>query len=104
MTRRRDFRARPVSAQVDLTGQLSNPGLALRRMLDIGFARVRTPGGPPSTESGPRQKQVRLSEEEQAELVARHEAGAFKKELARAYGIHMETVRAIIKRHGDRHP
>lgn len=43
------------------------------------------------------QKQVRLSEEQQAELVARHEAGVFKKELARVYGIHVETVQAIIR-------
>jgi hypothetical protein len=42
---------------------------------------------------------VRLSAEVQAELVARHEAGAFKNELARAYGIHVATVRAIIARH-----
>jgi len=34
----------------------------------------------------------------EAELVARHEAGALKKELARTYGIHVETVRAIIRR------
>lgn len=44
------------------------------------------------------QKQVRLSRQQQAELVQRHRDGAFKKELARAYGIHVETVRAIIRR------
>lgn len=45
-----------------------------------------------------KQRQVRLSGQQQAELAARHEAGAFKKELARIYGIHVGTVRAIIKR------
>jgi DNA-directed RNA polymerase specialized sigma24 family protein len=45
------------------------------------------------------QQQVRLSDTQQAELVQRHLDGAFKKELARAYGVHVETVRAIIRRH-----
>ncbi len=45
-----------------------------------------------------RQRQVRLSDEQKAELVQRHRDGAFKKELARSYGIHVETVRAIIER------
>ncbi|NHA01945.1 hypothetical protein G5V59_26195 [Nocardioides sp. W3-2-3] len=44
------------------------------------------------------QKQVRLSDAQRAELVERHRAGAFKKELAREYGIYVETVRAIIRR------
>lgn len=45
------------------------------------------------------QKQVRLSPYQQEELVRRYRGGAFKIELARAYGIRVETVRAIIKRH-----
>ena len=45
-----------------------------------------------------RQKHVRLSDTQQRELVQRHRDGAFKKELARVYGIHVETVRAIIRR------
>lgn len=57
--------------------------------------RARVAGGPIA-----QQKQVRLSDTQQAELVRRHRDGAFKKELARAYGIHVETVRAIIKRRG----
>lgn len=84
---------------VDLTGQLSNPCPALRRMLDTTYPQVSSLGEVPSTESRPRQKQVRLSQEEQVELVARHKEDAFKRELARAYGVHVETVRAIIKRH-----
>jgi len=39
---------------------------------------------------------VDLSAEAQRELVDRHAAGAAKKALARAYGVHVETVRAII--------
>ncbi|WP_460599459.1 hypothetical protein [Flexivirga lutea] len=50
------------------------------------------------------QRQVRLSDEQQAELVSRHREGAFKKELARAYGIHVETVRAIVKRRAALYP
>lgn len=45
-----------------------------------------------------KQKQVRLSEQQQTELVERYRNGALQKELARAYGIHVETVRAIIRR------
>lgn len=45
-----------------------------------------------------KQQQVRLSDTKKAELVQRHRDGAFKKELARAYGIHVETVRAIIRK------
>ena len=49
----------------------------------------------------PQQQHIRLSDSQQAELVQRHRDGAFKKELARAYGIHVETVRAIICRAGS---
>jgi hypothetical protein len=38
----------------------------------------------------------------QAELVERHRDSAFKKELARAHGVHAETVRAITRRHAHR--
>lgn len=55
-------------------------------------------GADPSTRHTDHQQQVRLSRQQQDELVERHWAGAFKKELARAYGVHVETVRAIIGR------
>jgi DNA-directed RNA polymerase specialized sigma24 family protein len=58
----------------------------VRRTSDVGAPRAT------------KQQQVRLSDAQQAELVERHREGAFKKELARAYGIHVETVRAIIRR------
>lgn len=45
------------------------------------------------------QRQVRLWGHVQAELVERYLAGGFKKELARIYGVHVETVRAITARH-----
>lgn len=67
-------------------------------MPDTTFPQVRSPDEPPGAKSAPRQKQVRLSEEQQAELVARYRAGALQKEFAQAYGVHVETVRAIIKR------
>lgn len=56
--------------------------------------RSGSDGSPPT-----RQRQVRLTGDPQAELVSRHREGAFKEELARAIGIHVETVRAIIQRH-----
>lgn len=42
------------------------------------------------------QRQVRLADRDRVELVERYQAGVFTKEYARAYGIHVETVRAII--------
>lgn len=68
-------------------------------MLASVSSQVRTPEGPSRAESAPRQKQIRLSDRQQAELLERYEAGAFKKEPARLYGIHVETVRAIVRRH-----
>lgn len=67
---------------MDLTGQLSNPWPRTREV-----ARHHVPAGQVArraarARSAPRQKQVRLSEEQQAELVARHKAGALQKELA----------------------
>jgi len=43
----------------------------------------------PEFEPGSRQKQVRVSDRQQAELVERYQAGAFKRELARTYGVHV---------------
>lgn len=45
------------------------------------------------------QRQLRLSRQQKDELVLRHRAGTFEKELARVYRIHVETVRAIIRTH-----
>jgi DNA-directed RNA polymerase specialized sigma24 family protein len=84
---------------VDLSGQLSNLSPALLRMLDGKKSQVSRGSAAPTGRQVP-QKQVRLSAAQQAELVQRHRDGAFKRELARAYGIHVETVRAIVKRHG----
>jgi len=86
-----------LSAQVDLTGHLSNPCPARLRLLDSLLPRIGD-GCTGTAQTWPRQKQVRLSPEQQAALVARYEAGAFNKKLARIYGIHVETVRATIWR------
>lgn len=78
---------------VALLGQLSKPSAEVRRLLDSALSQVRSTvdvGRPTST----KQKQVRLSDTQRAELVQRHRDGAPKKELARVYGIHVETVRA----------
>lgn len=50
--------------------------------------------------SATRQRQVHLSDERQAELVARFEAGATQRELSDAYGVHRATVASILARHG----
>lgn len=67
-------------------------------MLASASSQVGTNGVAPEAESGSRQKQVRLSDRQQVELVERYQAGAFKKELARIYGILVETAWAIIRR------
>lgn len=66
-------------------------------MLEGKKAQVRRRSATPTGGSGP-QKQVRLSRRQQEELVQRHREGTFKKELARVYGVHVVTVRAIIRR------
>ena len=83
--------------RVELTGQLSNLCPAAERMLAKKKSQVSRTLATPRPQAQ-RQKHVRLSDAQRAELVARHRDGAFKKELARAYGIHVETVRAIIRR------
>lgn len=45
------------------------------------------------------QKQVRLSGQQQEELVHRYRAGALQRELAAIYGIERRTVMAILRRH-----
>lgn len=69
------------------------------RMLMAANPQVRTASVAPRLDVRG-QNQVRLSDIQRAELVQRHRDGAFKKELARVYGVHVETVRAIIRRHG----
>lgn len=82
---------------MDLTGQLSNPSYELLDLLSITSPQVTATSNvsaPPRT----RQRQVRLSGQQREELVARHRAGALQRELAVTYGVHIETVRAIIRR------
>lgn len=64
-------------------------------------SQIRVFDAAPVFEPGSRQKQVRLSDRQQAELVERYQADAFKRELTRTYGVHVETVRAIIRRRSD---
>src|SRR4051794_38545363 len=56
-------------------------------MLPAAWSRVTMTDGPARAESRPRQKHVLLSQRHQAEIVERYEAGAFKQERARIYGI-----------------
>lgn len=66
------FRLKPTL--VDLTGQLSNPSVALQRMLDGKKSQVRRTSTV-SAASPAKQQQVRLSDSQQAELVRRHHEG-----------------------------
>jgi DNA-directed RNA polymerase specialized sigma24 family protein len=64
-------------------------------------AAVALAGYHPMTEvSGVvKQRQRRLTLEQQSEVVRRYEAGAQMNYLAQHYGVHRSTVSAILKRH-----
>lgn len=96
-TKTRTDPVRVFVSRVDLSGQLSNPSPSLLRLLRVTKHQVRSAVDEAEGPT-PRQQQVRLSDTQRIELIQRHRQGAFKKELARAYGIHVETVRAIIRR------
>ena len=90
---------------VGLSGQLSNPGPPLLRLLRLnrdGEVASALAVGPPITAiSGViKQKQRRLTLEQQAEVVCRYQAGAQMNYLAQHYGVHRQTVSAILRRHG----
>jgi len=90
---------------VALTGQLSNPYAPLLRLLRLNRgdeAAVALAVGRPMTpvSGGVKQKQRRLTLEEQTEVVRRYQAGAQMNYLAQHYQIHRRTVSAILKRHG----
>jgi len=82
---------------VDLTGQLSNPPTQIVWLVENAKSQVRA-RVTALVASSQRQKQVHLSRQQREELVVRRQAGALQRELAAAYGIHVETVRAIIRR------
>ena len=90
---------------VGLSGQLSNPGPPLLRLLrlnrDDEVAVALAVGRPMTKVSGVvKQKQRRLTLKQQSEVVRRYQAGAQMKYLAQHYRIHRRTVSAILKRHG----
>jgi len=83
---------------VELSGQLSKPSAAVRKLLKTASPQIRrhpAASAPPP----PRIPQVRLSRQQQLELVQRYRAGALRRELAEAYGVSTGTVSNIIKRH-----
>src|SRR5664280_1793449 len=92
---------------VALTGQTSNPGAPLLRLLRLnrddeaaGALAVGRPITAMTAVSGVvKQAQRRLTPEQQHELVRRYEAGAQMSYLAQHYGVHRSTVSAILKRH-----
>jgi predicted DNA-binding protein YlxM (UPF0122 family) len=73
----------------------------LRLNRDDEVAVALAVGRPMTAVSGViKQKQRRLTLEQQAEVVYRYQAGAQMNYLAEHYGIHRQTVSAILKRHG----
>jgi len=68
-------------------------------MLDGSKSQVRRSATRSVSPSFTKQSAPALWDAQQAELVRRHRHGAFKKQLAPAYGVHVPTVRAIIRRH-----
>ena len=90
---------------VALTGQTSNPGAPLMRLLRLNRgdeAAVALAVGRPTTEVSGVIKQIqrRLTLEQQSEVVRRYQAGAQMSYLAKHFGVHRSTVSAILKRHG----
>jgi transposase-like protein len=85
---------------VDLTRQLSNPRVPLRRLADLDLRTDASPTGQPDrTGSGsPRAIHRRLQPQELADLAAAYEAGATTHELAARFGIHRNTVSAHLER------
>lgn len=85
---------------VELMGPLSNASSALlsllRGTIDPTPRLMTTRLSGTST---PVQKQRRLEQATQKELVARYQTGDLMTELAKRYGIHRRTVSAILKRH-----
>ncbi|MHB1474983.1 MAG: hypothetical protein ACYCV4_15450 [Dermatophilaceae bacterium] len=84
---------------------MSNPGAPLLRLLrlnrDDEVAVALAVGRPMTVVSGVvKQKQRRLTLEQQAEVVRCYQAGEQMNYLAKHYGIHRSTVSAILKRHG----
>lgn len=72
----------------------------LRLNRDDEAAVALAVGRPMTTVSGVvKQVQRRLTLEQQAEVVRRYQAGAQMKYLAQHYGVHRQTVSAILKRH-----
>lgn len=85
-------------------GQLSNPPAPLLHLVtgSLGRPLEDLPGLPAvrGRTPAPAQRQRRLQQPEQEELVSRYQAGDLMSELAERYGIHRRTVSAILKRHG----
>ena len=93
-----------ISGLEALTGQLSNPGGPLLRLLrlnrDDEVAVGLAVGRPMTGISGViKQKQRRLTKPQQAELVERYRSGDLMTELAKKFEIDRRTVSAILKRH-----
>lgn len=82
-----------------LSGQLSNHGPEVAKWLSRAKPQVRHTAAKrcPSRE---RQKQVRLSGQQQRELVERYRAGATQQQLADLYGIERRTAMEIVRRYG----
>lgn len=82
---------------LDLSGRPSNPDPKLTGMLQVAKPQVRA-GVVPTPPPAPAPQAVRLTRQQRSVLVAQFEAGEGKKPLARAFGVDVRTVRAVITR------
>ena len=82
-----------------LSGHISKNGQALLRLLE-GAPGQLYPDDRPVQPAKAFQTQRHLTDAEQADLIARYQAGRPMQKLAREFGVHRRTVRAILDRHG----
>ena len=86
---------------VALTGQTSNPGAPLMRLLRLNRgdeAAVALAVATTEVSGVIKQIQRRLTLEQQSEVVRRYQAGAQMSYLAKHFGVHRSTVSAILRR------
>lgn len=84
---------------VDLVRQLSNP-LSLARRQDAAAYPEGTPAADGSRRRGPRQLQVRLTDDEVDRVVAGYQAGLTLAELATAFGADRRTLAGWLQQRG----
>jgi lambda repressor-like predicted transcriptional regulator len=84
---------------VGLSGHNSKRSQALMRLLE-GDPRQLFPDDAPFQAAKPFHTQRHLTDAEQADLITKYQAGSDMQQLAKEFGLHRRTARAILDRHG----